>query len=304
MTLQQGQTTPRTLTVSDLHEFGCLSGDYSRIHFDEMFSVQQTGGHLVHGLLTASFALGTLVREVIPATSDATSELTGFSVNHRLPVFVGDTLVTHYELSGDSDNAAIAFRVHNAGGDCVSDGSCTFVVPDNAALEHKSWELTASSPPLADEIRFVQDYTESESVYRTAGRTLTEIDVLRYGALFGDLDELSSNVPQAIARGLTGLRAQPMLCFNLFFAAWLNQWMQQPHPDAGFAGHVADEWRQLQPVCVGDTVHCRYRTESARLSRSRPDRGILTFGLQLVNQNSEVVQQGRALMLYPARPAS
>ena len=302
MSRHKGQTTPRTLSISDLHEFGCLTGDYSRIHFDKAFSEQQTGGHLVHGLLTASFALGTLVRDVFPGELSSATRLSGFSVNHRLPVFVGDTLTTHYEYHDmGSDSQSLDFNVFNASGDCVSDGSCVLNDDAGSRTQGDPWDTTTAEPEISNEIRYVQDYAEDSAVYQTVGRTLTESDVLRYGSLFADLDELSTNLPLAQASGLSALKVQPMLCFNLFFAAWLNQWMKQPHPDAGFAGHIADEWQQLQPVAVGDTLYCRYRTEDARLSRSRPDRGILTFGLQLVNQRGDVVQQGKVLMLYPAR---
>jgi hypothetical protein len=41
-----------------------------------------------------------------------------------------------------------------------------------------------------------------------------------------------------------------------------------------------------------------------RRTRSQPARGVTTFGLQLVNQNEEVVQQGEVDTMLPVRPSS
>ncbi|HEY0615311.1 MAG TPA: MaoC family dehydratase [Candidatus Elarobacter sp.] len=43
------------------------------------------------------------------------------------------------------------------------------------------------------------------------------------------------------------------------------------------------------PVRPGDVLRVRARTVESRVSRSRPDRGTLTFEIEVVNQNGDVV---------------
>ena len=46
-------------------------------------------------------------------------------------------------------------------------------------------------------------------------------------------------------------------------------------------------------VRIGDTIRCLYRISETRVSRSKPNRGIITYGFQILNQRDEVVQEGR-----------
>ena len=55
------------------------------------------------------------------------------------------------------------------------------------------------------------------------------------------------------------------------------------------------------PVKIGDTIRCRYWTESMRVSKSRPDAGIITFGIQAINQRDEVVMDGNVFDLRSTR---
>lgn len=50
-----------------------------------------------------------------------------------------------------------------------------------------------------------------------------------------------------------------------------------------------DEWRFALPVRPGDTLRYRATVLEARPSASRPDRGILKFHWELLNQKDEVV---------------
>ena len=50
-----------------------------------------------------------------------------------------------------------------------------------------------------------------------------------------------------------------------------------------------DEWRFALPVRPGDTLRYRATVLDARPSASRPDRGVLKFHWELLNQKDEVV---------------
>jgi acyl dehydratase len=72
----------------------------------------------------------------------------------------------------------------------------------------------------------------------------------------------------------------------------------------------ADDWhviayleaqrRFLAPTYVGDTIQARWRVESVRRSRSRPDAGVVELSVEVVNQDGEVVQAGKDVLLVGA----
>ena len=71
-------------------------------------------------------------------------------------------------------------------------------------------------------------------------------------------------------------------------------------PDGGLAGHLCDRWVFHRPFHIGDTLGCRHRTLAVRKSKSRPDTGVVTCGLQLLNQRDEVTMSAEVLMMFPA----
>jgi acyl dehydratase len=63
-----------------------------------------------------------------------------------------------------------------------------------------------------------------------------------------------------------------------------------------------DHLRWLKPVRPGDTLHGRFTVVEAKLSRSRPDRGIVRSRGEMVNQDNEVVMQVEAVNFFGRRP--
>jgi acyl dehydratase len=94
--------------------------------------------------------------------------------------------------------------------------------------------------------------------------------------------------------------AHVMLIFTIAFAQWLRQWSRFPMPDAGIAGHLNDKIRILAPVKIGDTLRCRYKTIHQRISKSRPELGLVTFGLQVINQKNEAALENSVIMMIPS----
>lgn len=63
-------------------------------------------------------------------------------------------------------------------------------------------------------------------------------------------------------------------------------------------------WDFLGPIFLGDTVHATLTIAEARPSNSKPDQGIVTLELALLNQNGETLQKGRNVMIVRRREAS
>ncbi|MFP2898472.1 MaoC family dehydratase [Corallococcus sp. 4LFB] len=71
---------------------------------------------------------------------------------------------------------------------------------------------------------------------------------------------------------------------------------------AGMGSPGLDELRWKKPVRPGDTLTVRITTLEARPSVSKPDRGALKLGLEVVNQHGEVVMTEVATALFARRP--
>ena len=63
-----------------------------------------------------------------------------------------------------------------------------------------------------------------------------------------------------------------------------------------------DELRWRQPVRPGDTISTVARVTETRISKSKPDRGLVTLNYEIVNQNGDVVASFKAVQLLRRRP--
>ena len=65
-----------------------------------------------------------------------------------------------------------------------------------------------------------------------------------------------------------------------------------------------DTLRWLKPVRPGDTLRARFTVLEARLSRSRPDWGIVRSRGEMLNASDEIVMQLEAVNFLGRRPAA
>lgn len=76
-------------------------------------------------------------------------------------------------------------------------------------------------------------------------------------------------------------------------------------PDiAAIAGLGLDEVRFTSPARVGDTLSLRLTCVEKRPSASKPDRGIVRFGIEILNQDRDVVLSSIQNVLVRRRPTS
>jgi len=70
----------------------------------------------------------------------------------------------------------------------------------------------------------------------------------------------------------------------------------------GSPGMEAIDW--LKPVRPGDRLRVRRTTVSARISRSRPEIGVIEARFELMNQNREIVMTQQGSMFFRCRPSA
>lgn len=75
-------------------------------------------------------------------------------------------------------------------------------------------------------------------------------------------------------------------------------------PESGAAGAGVEELRWHLPVRPGDSLHIEAEVIAARISHSRPSRGVVRFKMTTFNQNKEVVQTSYSSIVANRRPAA
>ena len=72
-------------------------------------------------------------------------------------------------------------------------------------------------------------------------------------------------------------------------------------PASSLGSPGCDELRWLKPVRPGDSLAVRIEVLSNRRSRSKPDRGLVSNQLEVLNQRDEVVMTIKTVLLLKAR---
>lgn len=72
----------------------------------------------------------------------------------------------------------------------------------------------------------------------------------------------------------------------------------------GGMGAGVEHLRWLRPVLAGDELRIEIEILETRVSRSRPDAGVVTYCCTTLNQRDEPVQRFRTTVLFPRRAAS
>lgn len=75
-------------------------------------------------------------------------------------------------------------------------------------------------------------------------------------------------------------------------------------PESGAAGAGVEELRWHRPVRPGDTLHIEAEVTDARVSQSRPNRGVVGFKVTTFNQHNDVVQTSHSSIVANRRPGS
>jgi len=144
---------------------------------------------------------------------------------------------------------------------------------------------------------FYEDYTIGLQMI-TPARTIGETEVSMFAMLTGDFNRLHTDAEymkdspfgERIAHGLLGLS----IVNGLKYRTDLD-------PD-GIIAFLGLTWSFTAPIRFGDTIHAVLTVANLRPTKN-PERGIITYGVQVVNQHDAVVQQGEMTMMVKRRPA-
>ena len=131
--------------------------------------------------------------------------------------------------------------------------------------------------------------------WESARRTVTQTDVVLFAGLTGDFNPLHVDHDWAkdgpfgkpVAHGLLGLSLAAGLASNA------------PRVDT-LAFLAVLEWRFLLPIAFGDTLRVVSTVEAVE-PQARGRRGLVTWRRRLLNQDDQLVQEGRTQTLVRTR---
>jgi acyl dehydratase len=127
--------------------------------------------------------------------------------------------------------------------------------------------------------------------FETPGRTITETDVVAYGAVSGDQDALDFTRAEPGRPPLVPELLVMVLSSGLGFRA--------PAETPQVLAFMVFDLKHRLPVRVGDTIRCRVRVAGKRPMR---DGGVIVEKRQMLNQHGDVVQEAEYKLLVARRP--
>jgi acyl dehydratase len=143
--------------------------------------------------------------------------------------------------------------------------------------------------------KYFEDFVVGEESI-SAGRTITEADIVNFAGLTGDWYELHTNKEWA-ANGPFGQRiAHGALIFSIATGLALRV---DPPSDGLMAFYGLDKLRFVKPTFIGDTIHVK-QTIVEKTERDA-NSGVITARTEVINQHEQVVVSYTAKVLYKRR---
>lgn len=136
--------------------------------------------------------------------------------------------------------------------------------------------------------------------FKTIGRTITEADIVNYINCTGLTEVLFTDAEfREQESAIKGRFAPAMLAYAMAEGLLAQATMQ--HTALAFLNM---ELNVHHPVFAGDTIHVEVEVVEARVSRSRPDRGLVRTRNDVVKQDRTIVLTYTPLRMVKCREAS
>jgi acyl dehydratase len=142
--------------------------------------------------------------------------------------------------------------------------------------------MTAAPVNLRD--RFFEDYREGEQ-FEFGNYLVTEEEIIEFAKRY-DPQPFHVDKDAAAATIFGGLIASGWMTASIGMRMLVDNFISIK---SSMGSPGVDEMRFVKPVRAGDKLRLRVSIMSTRKSQSKPDRGVLQFFEEIVNQNDEVV---------------
>ncbi|MGB5197563.1 MAG: MaoC family dehydratase [Candidatus Deferrimicrobium sp.] len=151
-----------------------------------------------------------------------------------------------------------------------------------------------SNVPIKD--RYFEDYTVG-LVQECGTIAITEDEVINFARRF-DPQIFHTDPENAKKTHFAGIIASGWHTCGLVMRLLVDNYLSKV---ANIASPGVDEIRWIRPVRPGDELSVRAIVLAARTSRSKPERGIFTYSVEVINQGGEVVMTMKVLSIMLRR---
>jgi len=128
----------------------------------------------------------------------------------------------------------------------------------------------------------------------SAARSITAADIDAFAGLTGDHNPLHTD-PTARESPYDAPIAHGLLVTSI------SSGQPTEADDWALGVYLEESRRFVAPVYAGDAVRTESTVTAVRRSRSKPDRGVVTMDVRVLNQRDEIVQEGVDVVLVGAR---
>lgn len=151
--------------------------------------------------------------------------------------------------------------------------------------------------PPAQRGKYFEEFQAGQRI-TTAGRTMTETDIVIFAGLSGDFNqihidaEFSKSTPfgARVAHGLLGLS----IASGLVVQTGMME-------GTIMAFREVNEWKFIKPIYIGDTIHVETEVKETK-ALARIGGGAIVIGLNVKNQTGETLMKGTWTALIMSRP--
>lgn len=150
--------------------------------------------------------------------------------------------------------------------------------------------------PVPVDRRYFEDYVPG-SVLEYGAVTVTREDIVGFAERF-DPQPFHVDADAAADGPFGGLIASGWHTASVMMRLVVDHYLSTV---ASLGSPGVDELRWTRPVRPGDSLRVRLSILEARRSRSKPDRGVVRTGVEVVNQRGDVVMSCRALNILRCR---
>jgi acyl dehydratase len=124
--------------------------------------------------------------------------------------------------------------------------------------------------------------------YKSAGRTITEADIVNFAGVTGDFNPL--HMDEEWVRSNTDFGGR--IAHGLLIQS-IGEALRCPGVDDWkILAFLEVQRKMLRPVFPGDRISQTYRVTSTRASSKDPRRGVVEVEISVINQRGETVQSG------------
>lgn len=159
--------------------------------------------------------------------------------------------------------------------------------------------MTFSVLPVPKDEMYFEDYLPG-SVYTFGSIPVVESEVLEFAKRF-DPQPMHVHPEWAATGPFSGLIASGWHTAGLMMRLYADHFLSF---NASIISPGIDELRWIKPVRPGDKLSIRVTVLESKLSKSKPDRGMVRMLIEVLNQDGEVVMTLQPMNIMRRRPAA